>query len=133
MIVWFFGYSIGFSAFNGCSGFKGSLILPSHLESLKEDVFNGCSGFEGTLTIPEFVEEISKSCFLLTRFSKVIFNRAVQPNCKLNIGFPDGQIIYLTSKYHDDTFCSYETELLPSKKFSNNESEKSKKAKICFG
>ena len=44
-----------------------------------------------------------------------------EPDCKLDIGFPDDQIIYITEKYKKETFCSYETELLPSK---NNSSKK---------
>lgn len=42
----------------------------------------------------------------------------------MNIGFPDGHVIYITDKYHDDTFCSYETELLPSLKTSLDDSSK---------
>ena len=117
---------INFRSFYNCSGLK-SLSIPENVVSIDSYAFYGCSGFDGTLIIPEFVKEIGESSFLLTHFSKVVFNGALQPSCELNIGFPDGQIIYITDKYHDNTFCSYETELLPSLNSSIDESEKSKK------
>ena len=43
---------IGNSAFAGCSGFTGPLVLPDNLEYLGEEAFSHCSGFTGDLVIP---------------------------------------------------------------------------------
>ncbi|MBP3739161.1 MAG: leucine-rich repeat protein [Muribaculaceae bacterium] len=44
--------SIGFWAFSGCSGFTGSLTIPNSVTSIGIGAFDGCSGFTGSLTIP---------------------------------------------------------------------------------
>lgn len=50
-------------AFKDCSGFTGTLTLPSTLTSIGSETFNGCSGFTGTLTIPNTVSNISNQSF----------------------------------------------------------------------
>ncbi|WP_243009178.1 leucine-rich repeat protein, partial [Clostridium sp. AM58-1XD] len=37
--------SIGDSAFSGCSGFTGGLILPDTITQIGDFAFSGCSGF----------------------------------------------------------------------------------------
>lgn len=54
---------IGFSAFYGCSGLTGSLIIPSSVISIGVDAFNGCSGFTGSLIIPSSVTSIDDRAF----------------------------------------------------------------------
>ena len=55
--------NIGFSTFEGCSGFTGSLTIPNSVASIDSYAFSGCTGFTGTLTIPNFVTIISDCAF----------------------------------------------------------------------
>ena len=55
--------TIGNSAFEGCSGFTGPLTIPSGVQRIRQYVFEGCSGFDGPLTIPETVTEINRNAF----------------------------------------------------------------------
>ena len=54
---------IGDRAFEGCSGFKGDLIIPESVEKIGAFAFSGCSGFKGRLTIPKGVKEIGAYAF----------------------------------------------------------------------
>lgn len=55
--------TIGNSAFYGCSGFTGSLIIPNSVTSIDSYAFRGCSGFTGSLTIPNSVTSIGDGAF----------------------------------------------------------------------
>ncbi len=55
--------SIGYGAFDGCSGFTGSLTIPNSVESISGSAFSDCSGFTGSLTIPNSVESIGDYAF----------------------------------------------------------------------
>ncbi len=59
--------SLGINAFNGCSGFNAELVLSSQLTRLNEGVFANCSGFNNDLTdgsfIPESVTSIGDRAF----------------------------------------------------------------------
>ena len=44
--------TIGWGAFYGCSGMKGSLVLPNSIGYMEGNVFNSC-GFDGTLDLGE--------------------------------------------------------------------------------
>ena len=55
--------SIGSSAFNSCSGFKGNLVIPKGVTSIGDYAFRGCSGFTGNLVIPEGVTSIGDYAF----------------------------------------------------------------------
>ena len=54
---------IGKLAFNKCSGFDGTLTLPSSLKSIGDGAFQFCSGFTGDLVIPEGVETLGAYVF----------------------------------------------------------------------
>ena len=54
---------IGKSAFGGCSGLRGSLIIPDSVIKLEDDAFAGCSGFTGSLIIPNSVTTIGSGAF----------------------------------------------------------------------
>ncbi len=54
---------IGESVFSGCSGFRGSLVLPEGLQEIGSFAFYGCSGFNGSLALPESLEKIGGSAF----------------------------------------------------------------------
>lgn len=55
--------SIGHSAFQGCSGLTGELIIPDSVTSIECSAFYGCSGFDGNLIIPDSVTSIASSAF----------------------------------------------------------------------
>ena len=55
--------SIGSSAFNGCTGFTGNLVIASSVTSIGYSAFNGCSGFTGSLSIPDSVTSIDSYAF----------------------------------------------------------------------
>ena len=55
--------SIGKLAFYDCSGFTGSLYIPSSMISIGDYAFYGCKGFTGSLTIPNSVNSIGKDAF----------------------------------------------------------------------
>lgn len=50
-------------AFSGCSGFTGSLTIPSSVTQIDSHAFSGCSGFTGNLTIPNSVTVIGTNAF----------------------------------------------------------------------
>lgn len=54
---------IGEGAFENCSGFTGSLVLPNTIRRIHGDAFRGCSGFDGTLEIGERVYLIENDAF----------------------------------------------------------------------
>lgn len=45
---------IGKNAFQNCSGFKGDLTIPNSVNVIYEYAFDGCSGFDGTLTLSNY-------------------------------------------------------------------------------
>ena len=55
--------TIGKNAFNGCSGFTGSLTIPNSVSTIGDAAFYGCSGFTGSLTIPNSVTTIGYDAF----------------------------------------------------------------------
>jgi hypothetical protein len=57
--------TIGASAFQNCSEFDGTLLLPANIEfkTIGASAFYDCSKFTGTLTIPNTVETIGASAF----------------------------------------------------------------------
>ena len=55
--------SIGYGAFQSCSGIKGDLVIPSTVTSVGTEAFSGCSGIEGTLVIPSSVTSIGWRAF----------------------------------------------------------------------
>ena len=54
---------IAASAFSGCSGLTGSLIIPESVTSIGVAAFSGCSGLTGSLTIPDAVTFIGNVAF----------------------------------------------------------------------
>ena len=55
--------SISWSAFSGCSGLLGNLIIPNSVTKIEDDAFNGCSGFTGELIIPNSITMIGERAF----------------------------------------------------------------------
>ena len=55
--------TIGKHAFYGCSGFSGSLNIPTSVTIIGDDAFYDCSGFSGSLNIPTSVKEIGWGAF----------------------------------------------------------------------
>lgn len=55
--------AIGYDAFNGCSGFKGSLTIPNSVITIGDYAFGYCSGLTG-LTIPNSVTTIGRAAFI---------------------------------------------------------------------
>jgi len=55
--------SIGTSAFQGCSGFNGQLILPLKLKKIGVSAFYNCSTLKGALIIPASVDSIGGNAF----------------------------------------------------------------------
>lgn len=55
--------SIGTNAFNGCSGFSGSLTIPNSVTTIGDNAFINCSGLSGTLTIGFSVANIGNTAF----------------------------------------------------------------------
>lgn len=55
--------SIGDFAFDGCSGFTGTLTIPGSVTEIGTNAFMDCSGFTGTLTIPGRVTKIGINAF----------------------------------------------------------------------
>ena len=51
------------NAFNGCSGFTGSLVIPDSVTYIGSSAFYGCSGFTGSLVIPDSVTSIKTDAF----------------------------------------------------------------------
>ncbi|MEG0897830.1 MAG: leucine-rich repeat protein, partial [Ruthenibacterium sp.] len=54
---------IGDSAFSGCSGFTGDLVIPNTVTSIAANAFSRCSGFTGDLVIPNTVTSIGSYAF----------------------------------------------------------------------
>ena len=54
---------ISASTFSGCSGFRGTLNIPSFITIIDSSAFYRCSDFTGTLTLPEQLTTISTSAF----------------------------------------------------------------------
>ena len=54
---------IGDSAFGGCDGFTGDLVIPSNVQSIGNCAFMECSGFTGNLVIPPSVKRIGYAAF----------------------------------------------------------------------
>ena len=54
---------IGNSAFNGCSGITGTLVIPTGVTYIGSSAFHGCSGITGTITIPSGITKIRPSTF----------------------------------------------------------------------
>ena len=50
--------SVGDHAFYGCSGLRGSLVLPQTIRSIGSCAFKGCSLLNGNLSIPAAVTRI---------------------------------------------------------------------------
>ena len=55
--------SIGNYAFSYCSGFTGSLTISNSVETIGDNAFYNCSGFTGSLTIPDSVTSVGSSAF----------------------------------------------------------------------
>ena len=55
--------AIGNYAFNGCSGFTGSLTIPDSVTMIDLYAFSGCSGFTGSLKISDSVTTIGDFAF----------------------------------------------------------------------
>jgi hypothetical protein len=55
--------SISPRAFDGCSGIRGSLVIPNTISSIGKYAFRGCSGFTGPLVIPDSVTSIENYAF----------------------------------------------------------------------
>ena len=51
------------SAFQGCTGFRGTLTIPASVFFIGNSAFLGCSGFTGPLTIPNTVRTIGMNAF----------------------------------------------------------------------
>jgi hypothetical protein len=66
--------SIGSSAFEGCNGFIGNLLIPNNVTSIANYAFIGCGGFNGTLTIGEKVSSIGTYSFTGAPFSSIVVN-----------------------------------------------------------
>ena len=55
--------SIGASAFSGCSGLTGNLVIPNSVTTIGYMAFFNCSGFTGDLVIPNSVAKIEEYAF----------------------------------------------------------------------
>ena len=55
--------SIGMDAFYGCSGLTGDLVIPNSITSIGMDAFGGCSGLTGDLVIPNSITSIGEYTF----------------------------------------------------------------------
>lgn len=73
-------------------------------------MINGCSGYGDKLSLSTSLTKIGKQAFSLTSFSFVLYEGENEPECDEDIGFPSNQIIYITDKYKNDSFCQYKIE-----------------------
>ncbi len=72
--------SIGFCAFEGCSGLTGTLAIPNSVTIIGDYTFKACSGLTGVLTIPKLVTIIGKQGFKdCTGLSQIIVANSVPP------------------------------------------------------
>lgn len=64
------------SAFEGCGGITGQIVLPTSVTTIGARAFKGCTGITGTFTIPLYLpdkkipEEMLQGC---TKLTKVVF------------------------------------------------------------
>jgi hypothetical protein len=75
--------SISWSAFSGCSGLSGNLIIPNSVTKIEDDAFNGCSGFTGELIIPNSITMIGERAF---SFCSGFTGALTIPNSVIRIG-----------------------------------------------
>ena len=54
---------IGNSAFSGCSGLTGDLVIPNTVTAIGNSAFQSCGGFTGSLTIGNSVTTIGNNAF----------------------------------------------------------------------
>ena len=59
---------IGEQAFSGCTGFDGTLTLSSKLVKIGQYAFNGCTGFTGSLKLPSSLTDIGIAAFLNCKY-----------------------------------------------------------------
>lgn len=81
--------SIGISAFEGCSGFRGDLVLPDRLANIGDYAFRYCSEeWKGRLVIGKSVKKIGDLAFIYNgpagskyrlNFEKIYFKSCFQP------------------------------------------------------
>jgi len=55
--------TIGYSAFEGCSGLTGNLVIPDSVTTIGYSSFRNCSGLTGSLVIPDSVTVINNYAF----------------------------------------------------------------------
>ena len=55
--------SIGDSAFSGCTGFNGQLVIPNSVTMIGDYAFNYCIGLTGNLVIPDSVTSVGIGAF----------------------------------------------------------------------
>jgi len=65
---------IGIGAFSYCSGFSGTLTIPTSVTMIGSSAFSGCSGFNGDLVIPGSITYLGSSVFSGCSFDEVYFN-----------------------------------------------------------
>lgn len=66
--------SIGDKAFDECSNFTGSLVIPESVTSIGERAFDACKGFNGKLVIPDSVTSIGEYAFDdCSKIKRVVF------------------------------------------------------------
>ena len=58
---------IGNSAFYNCTGFNGTLTLSSKLGKIGQNAFNGCTGFTGSLKLPSSLTDIGNAAFVICK------------------------------------------------------------------
>ncbi|MBD5330470.1 MAG: leucine-rich repeat protein [Bacteroides sp.] len=73
---------IGDEAFTGCSGFKGSLVIPNSVKTIGRSAFLRCTGFDGSLTLGKNIELIGEQAFSVCRFTGSL----IIPNSVKRIG-----------------------------------------------
>ena len=61
--------AIGSSAFSGCSGLTGSLVIPNSVITIGNYAFQSCYGFTGTLTLGNAVQRINTWAFGYDNFT----------------------------------------------------------------
>ena len=61
--------SIGWRAFDGCSGFMGNLVIPNSVTEISDYAFRNCSGFNGSLTLGSSLTSIGDLAFAYCGFT----------------------------------------------------------------